>query len=96
MSKVTSKLQVTIPKSIARQYSIRPRDSISFQAAGDVIRVLPPNVAAPAKLDRLTRLWPCSMPERSDSEPASPSHGGRQPVAEDGPARSCTPRGSTD
>lgn len=56
MSKVTSKLQVTIPKSIAREYSIRPGDSISFQAAGDVIRVLPPDVAMPPQLDRLKRL----------------------------------------
>ena len=56
MSKVTSKLQVTIPKSLARQYSIRPGDSISFQAAGDVIRVLPPNVPTPPQLDRRKRL----------------------------------------
>ena len=56
MSKVTSKLQVTIPKSIARQYSIRPGDSISFQAAGDVICVLPPEAVAPAQLDRRKRL----------------------------------------
>lgn len=42
MAKVTSKLQVTIPKSIAQAYGIAPGDEIEFQAAGDVIRVLPP------------------------------------------------------
>jgi len=42
MSKITSKLQVTIPKAIAEQYGIKPGDEIEFQAAGDVIRVIPP------------------------------------------------------
>ncbi len=42
MAKVTSKLQVTIPKAIADQYGIKPGDEIEFQAAGDVIRVVPP------------------------------------------------------
>jgi AbrB family looped-hinge helix DNA binding protein len=43
MSKVTSKLQVTIPKAIAEQYRIEPGDEIEFQPAGGVIRVVPPN-----------------------------------------------------
>ena len=42
MAKVTSKLQVTIPKAIADQYGIVPGDEIEFQAAGNVIRVIPP------------------------------------------------------
>lgn len=42
MAKVTSKLQVTIPKLIAGQYGIEPGDEIEFQAAGDVIRIVPP------------------------------------------------------
>jgi AbrB family looped-hinge helix DNA binding protein len=42
MSKVTSKLQVTIPKAIAEQYGIEPGDEIEFQAAGPTIRVVPP------------------------------------------------------
>jgi len=42
MSKVTSKLQVTIPKTIADQYGIKPGDEIEFQPAGEVIRVVPP------------------------------------------------------
>jgi len=43
MSKVTSKLQVTIPKAVAEQYGIKPGDEIEFQAAGEVIRVIPPH-----------------------------------------------------
>ena len=42
MAKVTSKLQVTIPKAIAREYGIEPGDEIEFQKAGHCIRILPP------------------------------------------------------
>lgn len=42
MAKVTSKLQVTIPKQLAERYTIAPGDEIEWQAAGDVIRVVPP------------------------------------------------------
>ena len=41
MSKVTSKLQVTVPKVIAEQYGIRPGDDIDWVSAGDSIRVIP-------------------------------------------------------
>lgn len=42
MSKVTSKLQVTIPKAIAEKYCIKPGDEIEFKPAGTQIRVVPP------------------------------------------------------
>lgn len=41
MAKVTSKLQVTVPKAIADRYGIRPGDDIEWVAAGDAIRVEP-------------------------------------------------------
>jgi AbrB family looped-hinge helix DNA binding protein len=41
MSKVTSKLQVTVPKAIADRYGIRPGDEIEWLPAGDAIRVVP-------------------------------------------------------
>jgi AbrB family looped-hinge helix DNA binding protein len=41
MAKVTSKLQVTIPKALAEQYGIRPGDSVDWVPAGDAIRVVP-------------------------------------------------------
>ena len=47
MAKVTSKLQVTIPKVLADRYQIRPGDEIRFEEAGDVIRVIPPSTGAP-------------------------------------------------
>lgn len=55
MSKVTSKLQVTVPKAIAEMYGIEPGDEITWVPAGDSIRVLPPGHSAP-KLDLETRL----------------------------------------
>lgn len=41
MAKVTSKLQVTIPKHIADQYGIAPGDDVDFVPAGDSIRMAP-------------------------------------------------------
>ena len=39
MSRVTSKLQVTIPKAIAEAHEITPGSDIVFESAGDTIRV---------------------------------------------------------
>jgi AbrB family looped-hinge helix DNA binding protein len=41
MPKVTSKLQLTVPKAIADQYGIRAGDELQWIAAGEVIRVIP-------------------------------------------------------
>ena len=41
MPKVTSKLQLTVPKAIADQYGIRPGDELQWIAAGEAIRVIP-------------------------------------------------------
>jgi AbrB family looped-hinge helix DNA binding protein len=41
MAKVTSKLQVTIPKLIADEYGIAPGDEVEFVSAGDSIRLIP-------------------------------------------------------
>jgi AbrB family looped-hinge helix DNA binding protein len=39
MAKVTSKLQLTVPKKIADQYGIRPGDELEWIPAGESIRV---------------------------------------------------------
>jgi AbrB family looped-hinge helix DNA binding protein len=39
MSRVTSKLQVTIPKAVAAQYRIRPGTEVVFEPAGEAIRL---------------------------------------------------------
>ncbi len=40
MSKVTSKLQVTLPKAIADRYGVAPGADLVFEPAGESIRVL--------------------------------------------------------
>lgn len=55
MARVTTKLQVTIPKAIADGYGITPGDEIEFVPAGDVIRVLPAETRQ-AVIDRDQRL----------------------------------------
>jgi AbrB family looped-hinge helix DNA binding protein len=40
MAKVTSKLQVTVPKAVADRFGIRPGDDIEWMVDGDTIRIL--------------------------------------------------------
>ncbi|HEX4952504.1 MAG TPA: AbrB/MazE/SpoVT family DNA-binding domain-containing protein [Thermoanaerobaculia bacterium] len=46
MSKVTSKLQLTLPKVIAEMYGIAPGDEVYFEPAGAFIRIVPPRARA--------------------------------------------------
>jgi AbrB family looped-hinge helix DNA binding protein len=55
MPKVTSKLQLTVPKKIADQYGIRPGDELEWIPAGDSIRV---------ELVRKARSQPLTVEER--------------------------------
>ena len=56
MAKVTSKLQLTIPKRIAEQYGIAPGDEVDLQPAGDIIRLIPPGRRARKRLSDKERL----------------------------------------
>jgi bifunctional DNA-binding transcriptional regulator/antitoxin component of YhaV-PrlF toxin-antitoxin module len=53
MAKVTSKLQVTVPKALASQYGIEPGDEIEWEAAGDSIRVTTRPRTTPDRAARL-------------------------------------------
>jgi AbrB family looped-hinge helix DNA binding protein len=55
MAKVTSKLQVTVPKAIADRFGIRPGGDIEWRAEGNAIRVLT-RTGEDRSLDRETRL----------------------------------------
>ncbi len=57
MSRVTSKLQVTLPKALAEQFRIRPGDEIEWIAAGEVIRVVPPRPPPTLDLEARLRLF---------------------------------------
>lgn len=52
---MTSKLQVTIPKVIAKQYSIAPGDDLLWVAAGEAVHVVPAK-GLPKPLDVAWRL----------------------------------------
>lgn len=56
MAKVTSKLQLTLPKAIADQYKIRPGDELDLQPAGETIRV--------TKRDAVKKTAPNSIKEK--------------------------------
>jgi len=47
MAKVTSKLQLTLPKAIADQYKIRPGDNLDWRPAGEAIRVVKRDAEGP-------------------------------------------------
>ena len=56
MAKVTSKLQITIPKALAERFGIHPGDEIEWNPAGESIRIIPrsaPREVAYSVEDRL-------------------------------------------
>lgn len=54
MAKVTSKLQLTVPKAIAEQYKIRPGDELDWLPAGETIRVVKRSRAVSRRGDAAT------------------------------------------
>ena len=76
MSRVTSKLQVTVPKAIALRYGIRPGDEIRFEGSGEVIRVVPDNARAQAEgldLDARLRLFDAATARQRARESGRPA-----------------------
>ena len=57
MAKVTSKLQVTVPRKIADQYHIQPCDEIDWVAAGEMIWVIPPGKVAASESRKSRLRW---------------------------------------
>lgn len=47
MPKVTSKLQITLPKALATQYDIKPGDEIQFEGVAGAIRMIPAGRGVP-------------------------------------------------
>jgi AbrB family looped-hinge helix DNA binding protein len=82
MSKVTSKLQVTVPKSVAIHLGIRPGDEIDWVPSADGVRLIPAARAiAPRGLAERLRLFDAasarlaSRKRRVKAEPAPRNRG---------------------
>jgi AbrB family looped-hinge helix DNA binding protein len=73
MSKVTSKLQVTIPKAIADRYAIAPGDELDWIEGVDSVRIVPTKAVKPSKSmeDRLS-LFDASTDRQRARERAAP------------------------
>jgi AbrB family looped-hinge helix DNA binding protein len=56
MAKVTSKLQITIPKRIAEQYGIAPGDEIEFVPSVQGVRLVPARARRDLRLSLKERL----------------------------------------
>lgn len=56
MARITSKLQITIPKRLAEQVGLGPGDEVEFLAAGDGIRMVPASKARAGSLSTAERL----------------------------------------
>jgi bifunctional DNA-binding transcriptional regulator/antitoxin component of YhaV-PrlF toxin-antitoxin module len=77
VSRVTSKLQVTLPKALASRYGIEPGDEIEWEAAGEVIRVVPIRAAMPeATAEARLRLFDSASRRQRHREVMRPRRGG--------------------
>ncbi len=81
MSKVTSKLQITVPKAVAEKYGIQPGDEIEWVPAGDSVRLIPVGRVSSARSakERLQLFDQATERQRereaASPRPASTSHG---------------------
>lgn len=57
MAKVTSKFQVSIPKTLAEQLRIRPGDQIEWRIAGGELRIAPAEGRRPLSRERRLELF---------------------------------------
>jgi AbrB family looped-hinge helix DNA binding protein len=78
MPKVTSKLQVTVPKRIADRYRIEPGQELEWLEAGDAIRVVPASslTARTSKAERRVAFFDAATDrqrQREDERPIRPS-----------------------
>ena len=79
MGKVTSKLQVTVPKTVADRFNIKPGDELEWTAGPDSIRVTPVRSRA-RRLDPAARLalFDRATARQRSREVASPPRLGAQ------------------
>ncbi|MGD2063570.1 MAG: AbrB/MazE/SpoVT family DNA-binding domain-containing protein [Nitrospirota bacterium] len=81
MAKVTSKLQLTLPKAIADQHGIRPGDEVAVVSAGEAIRILPARRRAAGDTQRRLALFDQATTRQAERDAV---HAGAAPSADRG------------
>ncbi len=73
MSKITRKLQISVPKALADRFGIAPGDDLTWEAAGDGLRLVPPRASPkqPGKKERL-RVFDAATERQRARERANP------------------------
>ncbi|MDX2012641.1 MAG: AbrB/MazE/SpoVT family DNA-binding domain-containing protein [Myxococcaceae bacterium] len=72
MSKVTSKLQLTIPRTLARQLRIEPGDEVQWHVSGDSLRLVPGrSIAKPVDPARRLRLFDAATARQAQRQSAN-------------------------
>ena len=77
MSRVTSKLQVAVPKGVAQRYGIRPGDEVLFEESGEVIRAVPDKARAQTEgfdIEARLRLFDAATARQRSRESGRPAH----------------------
>jgi AbrB family looped-hinge helix DNA binding protein len=65
MAKVTSKFQVSIPRSFADQLRLKPGDEIEWRVTGKELRISPTKTVAPLPLERRLDLFDAATKRQS-------------------------------
>jgi AbrB family looped-hinge helix DNA binding protein len=73
MSRITSKLQVTIPKAVAQAYHLGPGSEVVFEPAGDSIRVRRPCRSEPDAKDG-SQQWKLKLFDASTARQDARNH----------------------
>ena len=80
MAKVTSKLQVTVPKAVADRFGIRPGDEIAWVVDGDAIRVHRVDEHRPLSVEERLAIFDDATRRQGQRNRAwRRTHGGRAP-----------------
>ena len=80
MAKVTSKLQVTVPKAVADRFGIRPGDEIEWLVEGDTIRVVRIDERRPlSAAERLALFDEATERQRERNKAWRRAHGSKTP-----------------
>jgi AbrB family looped-hinge helix DNA binding protein len=72
VAKITSKLQVTIPKALAEKYGLEPGDDIEWSATGSTIRIARKRPSAPIDVCSRLELFDAATSRQRERERTGP------------------------